>query len=79
MNLTDSSVGVAVSVITGYGAGYATGMTAAQPVPASTAGAVAPGGYPDYNRMQVTQAGQPGAAAGAPADSTGAPDYSAYG
>lgn len=61
----------------GYGAGY--GMTGAQQVPVSSA-AAATGGYPDYNRMQATQAGQPGAAPGAPqVDSTGAPDYSAYG
>ena len=54
-------------------------MTGAQQVPVSSA-AAATGGYPDYNRMQGTQAGQPGAAPGAPAvDSTGAPDYSAYG
>ena len=54
-------------------------MTGAQQVPVSSAAAVT-GGYPDYNRMQGTQAGQPGAAPGAqPVDSTGAPDYSAYG
>lgn len=54
-------------------------MTGAQQVPVSSA-AAATGGYPDYNRMQATQAGQPGAAPGAPqVDSTGAPDYSAYG
>ena len=53
-------------------------MTGAQQVPASSAAAT--GGYPDYSRMQGTQAGQPGAAPGAPpVDSTGQPDYSAYG
>jgi len=66
----------------GYGAGA--GVSSQQPTPASAAaaagGAPQPGGYPDYSRMQVSQAGQPGAAAGTPhVDSTGAPDYSAYG
>ena len=65
----------------GYGAGA--GVVSQQPTPASAAaaaGAPQPGGYPDYGRMQVSQAGQPGAAAGAPhVDSAGAPDYSAYG
>lgn len=63
----------------GYGTGYggAAGV-ATQQASASRAGA--PGGYPDYSRMQVSQAGQPGAAAGAPhVDSSVAPDYSAYG
>ena len=47
---------------------------------AAGGGAGAPGGFPDYSRMQPSQAGQPGAAAGAPhVDSAGAPDYSAYG
>lgn len=66
-------------------------MASQQPTPASAAAAVAaaaaaaagapqPGGYPEYGRMQVSQAGQPGAAAGAPhVDSTGTQDFSAYG
>ena len=70
----------------GYGAGYgaaAAGLASQQP-PASgaaVAGAGTPAGYPDYSRMQVSQAGQPGAAGGgAPhVDSTVAADYSAYG
>lgn len=63
----------------GYGTGYggAAGVATQQ---VSASGAGAPGGYPDYSRMQVSQAGQPGAAAGAPhVDSSVAPDYSAYG
>ena len=69
----------------GYGASYgAPGVTGGQQAPTSAAGPTAAaggGGYPDYNRMSASQAGQPGAAAaGAPhVDSSGAPDYSAYG
>ena len=58
-------------------------MTGGQQAPTSAAGPTAAaggGGYPDYNRMSASQAGQPGAAAGAPhVDSSGAPDYSVYG
>lgn len=73
-----------MSIFIGYGAagyGAGAGVASQQPAPASAAaGAPQPGGYPDYSRMQVSQAGQPGAAPGAPhVDSAGAPDYSAYG
>lgn len=58
-------------------------MAGAPPAPASTPGAPAASGYPDYGRIPASQAGQPGAAAGAGAgaalDNAGAPDYSAYG